>query len=192
MFSLFASCISSKCPAHPSIALYLASLKGSTDGLTEKLKPSLCKFIAFPRSPRERYPPSRPLHIESWYIVVDDQMIVLIQGRQTGLGSANRAYRRRSPCLASYQRRNRIILFFGTAYRPTSEQTGRRCFVPVCGLKTFPCKRRRQRECGSALQYIPERPIGAVIEPPCGRTTAMRPPGFRKFRLRSIKRISLQ
>ena len=58
-------------------------------GLPKKTKAfSFCKFYKGFRDPRrERYLRPVPLHIgELVQIVVDDQMIVPVQGRQSGLG----------------------------------------------------------------------------------------------------------
>src|SRR2546429_4517214 len=63
-------------------------------------------------------------------------------------------------------------------------------FVPVCGLKVLPCKPTTARMRQRSAMYSRMRLSDDLLNLPCGKTTAMRPPGFRKSRLRSMNRIS--
>ena len=165
-------------------------------GLPKKTKAfSFCKFYKGFRDPRrERYLRPVPLHIgELVQIVVDDQMIVPVQGRQSGLGICQIELIAGGVLawLLHRSEENRIILFFRAQHIVPllNKQDG--CFRSCMRLKTLPCSpttaRMRQR---SAIYSRSARSV-LLLNRPCGRTTAMRPPGFRKFRLRSIKRISL-
>ena len=64
-------------------------------------------------------------------------------------------------------------------------------FVVVWGLKTYACKpitaSSRQRSRIKSRTYLSPELLNLL----CGNTIAILPPGFRKLRLRSIKRMSL-
>ena len=131
-------------------------------GLPKKTKAfSFCKFYkGFRDSRRERYLRPVLLHIgELVQIVVDDQMIVPVQGRQSGLGICQIELIAGGVLawLLHRSEENRIILFFRAQH-----------IVPLLN---------KQDGCFRSCMRL--------------KNIAMRPPGFRKFRLRSIKRISL-
>ena len=165
-------------------------------GLPKKTKAfSFCKFYKGFRDPRrERYLRPVLLHIgELVQIVVDNQMIVPVQGRQSGLWirQIELIAGRVLAGLLHRSEENRIVLFF-RAQRIVpllNKQDGG--FRSCMRLENISMQADDSENAAAFRNILPERPSVLLLNRPCGRTTAMRPPGFRKFRLRSIKRISL-
>ena len=138
-------------------------------GLPKKTKAfSFCKFYKGFRDPRrERYLRPVLLHIgELVQIVVDNQMIVPVQGRQSGLWirQIELIAGRVLAGLLHRSEKNRIVLFF-RAQRIVpllNKQDGG--FCSCMRLENIYMQADDSENAAALCNIFPERPIGAVIE----------------------------